>query len=366
MYRVLVVMTLEYELRKLRKLPVWEEKSGFTLSGTACDGQQALKMLRREQYDLVITEVNLPILDGLQLQRYIHEENLCPVVVVLSSDMEFQCVRECIMYGAFDYLQKMPDTDTLLEMFGRAQEHLIRSGRNGGAKRKEQYGDMEEFREDEDAVVEGILHHNGKAIAVFKAAANMIYQVNESYSIKGDIQVRQFFRNIVNRVFEQMNWLHLYTDAESYYRPDTLFIDHQVHSEDSYAIRLGQLEELVADLCPYIGDNMVWQIIRHVLEHPEQDLQLKRLASEMFVNYSYLSNSFSALTGINYSEYVTKIRMKRAAFLLTHTSLRIGEISTRLTYRDNDYFARQFKRQYYLTPKAFREANEPSLDYSFL
>lgn len=366
MYRVLIVMTLEYEARKLRQLPVWGEKSGFVLETTAYDGQQALQLLRTEPFDLVITEVNLLILDGLQLQRHIHEENLCPVVVVLSNNMEYQCVRECIMYGAFDYLQKMPDDKILLEMLGRAREYLIEHGRNGMGERAEFLADMEELQEDENAVVEGILNRNGRALRIFQAAVSMIYQVNQAWSVKGDIQVRQLFRKIVNRVFEQMSWLHLYTKPELYYRPDTLYIDHQVHSEVFYTDKLGQLADFVKELYPSSRDRNVQRIFQYVLEHPEADLQLKRLAADMFVNYSYLSSSFSALAGITYSEYVTKVRMTRAAFLLLHTNLRIGEISARLTYRNNDYFTQQFKRQFGLTPKAFREANEPSKDYSLL
>lgn len=366
MYRVLIVMTLEYEARQIRQFGVWGEKSGFLLEKTAYDGQEALNLLRAEQFDLVLTEVKLPLLDGLQLQRHIYEENLCPVVVVLSQSMEYQCVRECIMYGAFDYLQKMPDEETLLEMLTRAREHLIRNGRDGMGERAEFLIDMEGFREDENAVVEGILQRNGRAPQIFRAAVSMLYRMNQAYSVKADIQARQFFRNIVNRVFEQMSWLHLYTKVEDYYRPDALFIDREVHSEMFYGDKLEQLADFVQELYPHTKDHNVQKISWYVLEHPEADLQLKRLAADMFVNYSYLSSSFSALAGVTYSEYVTKVRMMRAAFLLLHTGLRVGEIGARLTYRNTDYFTQQFKRQFLLTPKAFREANEPSADYSLL
>lgn len=366
MYRVLVVMTLEYDLRRLRSLPVWDEYSGFELSSVAHDGQHALKLLREEHYDMVITEINLIYLDGLQLQRYIYEESLCPVVVILSDDTGFQAVRECIMYGAFDYMQKMPSKEILLEMFGRAQEYLLQHSQKSVEQANNLYAGIEEFRADEDAVVKAIFNHDRRGIDIFRATAKLLYQLNQEYSVKADVQIRQLFRNIVNRIFEQMSWLHLYTQAESYRRLDTLFVDRQVRAEDSYAEKLKQLLNRIDNLCPYTGDQIIQEIILYVLSHPEEELQLKHLASERYINYSYLSTTFSSQAGISFSEFVTKARIERAAYLLLHTDLRVGEICARLTYKDYDYFSRLFKRIYHLSPKAFRKANEPSVDYSFL
>ena len=366
MYRVLTVVTLNYELNQLKALPVWDEASGFTLAGTAYDGQRALEMLRNDHYDLVITELSLPLIDGLQLLRHICEEELCPIVVILSNIVDFQYVRECIIYGAFDYIQKMPGTDTMLELFHRAAAQLSQCEPNSSDAKGASFGDISEFQADEALIVQEILNQDPRALLAFRAAIEVLHQVDQAYSVEGDVCVRKFFRSIVNQVFEQMNWLHLYTEADSFHRLDFLWMDHRIHSEDAYAKKLEQLIRLIQELCPGTRDANIQKVVQHVLFHPEGDLQLKHLASEMFVNYSYLSNHFSAQTGINYSHFVARTKMARAAFLLQHSDLHVGEISARLGYRDSDYFSRQFKRKYGLAPKDFRRVNTPQFDYSLL
>lgn len=83
---------------------MWEESTNVLIVSSVRNGRRALDLLRHEHYDLTITEINVPLLDGLQLIRHINREQLCPLVAVLSDTCNFQYVRECILYGAFDYV----------------------------------------------------------------------------------------------------------------------------------------------------------------------------------------------------------------------------------------------------------------------
>lgn len=361
MYRALAVMSLDYEFRQLKALPVWEAPSGFSLASAAYDGQQALERLRQEHFDLVLTEINLPLLDGLQLLRRIREENLCPVVVVLSSTVNFQHIRECILYGAFDFLEKMPDSDTLSKLLRRANLHLLQTYSRKDSP-EQLPGEDPAFQQDEDAIVQGLLAQREQALQVFSYTMDAIYDMNQSNPIKADFQVRQLFRNIINRVFEQMNWLHLYTDVSSFHRPNFIRIDSRIHTEEVYLHKLTGLYQLISALHPSVADPNIRHVIEYTLSHPEEQLTLRQLASELFMNYSYLSNKFAALTGQPFSKYVTYIRMTRAAFLLRHSTLRIGEISAALNYKDTNYFSRQFKAQYDMTPRRFREIERAESD----
>lgn len=63
---------------------------------------------------------------------------------------------------------------------------------------------------------------------------------------------------------------------------------------------------------------------------------------------------FSAQMGVNFVDYINNVKMKRAAYLLTHTRLKIIEIAGALDYKDMGYFLKRFKAKYGITPSQYR------------
>lgn len=85
------------------------------------------------------------------------------------------------------------------------------------------------------------------------------------------------------------------------------------------------------------------------------DLSLKALAEYLNVNASYLSNLFHKETGVTLSHYVNQKRMEYAAWLLSSTQFPISTIAQHCGILDDNYFTKLFKKQYDLTPTAFRD-----------
>lgn len=61
------------------------EKEGYTVAGEAADGFDVVEMCRKEQPDLVIMDVKMPLLDGLTASKIIAEEKLAEAVVLLTA-----------------------------------------------------------------------------------------------------------------------------------------------------------------------------------------------------------------------------------------------------------------------------------------
>jgi two-component system chemotaxis response regulator CheY len=72
----------------------------------AANGEEALAAYKREQPDLVLLDVNMPKVDGLQALRRLKEEDPDCLVVMLTSLINRQTVEECLRLGAADYLRK--------------------------------------------------------------------------------------------------------------------------------------------------------------------------------------------------------------------------------------------------------------------
>lgn len=89
----------------LRTMVDWEAL-GYTLVGDCTNGLQALDLMQRQRVDLLITDMKMPLLDGLGLIRRLREGSLLPVTLVLSGYDEYELVREAFRLGAHDYLLK--------------------------------------------------------------------------------------------------------------------------------------------------------------------------------------------------------------------------------------------------------------------
>lgn len=108
MNRVVTILLVDDEeaIRDgLKNLVVWE-KEGFHIIGEASNGREALVKIKQLQPDIVITDLIMPELDGLELTRTIQQQFPEIHFLVLSSYDEFSYVSDSYKNGAIDYLLK--------------------------------------------------------------------------------------------------------------------------------------------------------------------------------------------------------------------------------------------------------------------
>lgn len=84
----------------------WEE-NGFLLVGEAQDGQQALELAQTLHPDIIITDIKMPGMDGIELIERLREKGIATEILVLSSYDEFDLVKKALKLGAKDYLLKL-------------------------------------------------------------------------------------------------------------------------------------------------------------------------------------------------------------------------------------------------------------------
>jgi CheY-like chemotaxis protein len=86
----------------------------------AHDGQQALEMLRSERFDLLLSDVSMPNLDGLGLLEAVHEQLATPIPVVCITAFAVVGEKEALLDQGFDdYLSKPVDMDELRRVVAR-------------------------------------------------------------------------------------------------------------------------------------------------------------------------------------------------------------------------------------------------------
>lgn len=105
MIKVLIVDD-EPKLRQgLQTLIPWE-KLGFTVIAAASNGREALKMIGEEPPDVVIADIRMPVMDGLQLIQNLRSAGGQMECIILSGYADFEYAKQAIQYGVAGYLLK--------------------------------------------------------------------------------------------------------------------------------------------------------------------------------------------------------------------------------------------------------------------
>lgn len=98
--------------------------SDFEIQATAYNGIEALEVIHEIQPDLVLTDVRMPVMDGIELIRRISQEFPEIRVVILSGYSEFEYARSALIYGAEDYILKPVDISEFLKLMGKVKQKL--------------------------------------------------------------------------------------------------------------------------------------------------------------------------------------------------------------------------------------------------
>lgn len=117
--RVLVVDD-EENLRRVTQLKL--QQAGYAAT-TASDGSQALDMLGKNPQDLIITDLKMPGMSGMDLLRKVREEYPEIIVIVVTAFGTVESAVEAMKLGAYDYIIKPVNADALKLIVSRALEH---------------------------------------------------------------------------------------------------------------------------------------------------------------------------------------------------------------------------------------------------
>lgn len=256
------------------------------------DGQLAWDWLEKNDVDLIITDIRMPNMTGLDLAQRLYEANRDIPLIVISGYSDFDYAKRAIQYGVVNYLLKPVDFAELGETLERLDEQF-------SARRSAQDGDSR--------VILFLFYAMAGLLGAQDNLANAASAAHVPFSIESDCF----------RLFE----------AGANAAPDS--------------DRL-QRRRLIFE-----------QAAAYMRAHAQEDPSREDVARAAFVSQSYLSHVFSDIAGMSFVEYQTKIRMEKAVALLA-TGRRISEIAEAVGYRSRKAFLANFRAFTGLTPSEYR------------
>lgn len=102
----------------------WQEHDILFL-GDAPDGEVALPQLLEKRPDILLTDIKMPFMDGLELARIVRKELPDTRIIILSGHNEFEYARKAITLGVNDYLLKPVSSRDILEAVDRSKAQIL-------------------------------------------------------------------------------------------------------------------------------------------------------------------------------------------------------------------------------------------------
>lgn len=100
------------------------EKYDLSICADAANGKQGLEMVEKMNPDIIITDVRMPIMDGLEFSEKVLDKNAEAKIIILSGYDDFSYAKQAIRLGVRDYLLKPIDADELLKCVCRMRDEI--------------------------------------------------------------------------------------------------------------------------------------------------------------------------------------------------------------------------------------------------
>lgn len=193
------------------------EKNEYRIEDIARNGKEALELLEKNTYDIVVTDIRMPIMDGMQLFHCIKERAYAVYVILASNYSDFTYAKQGIRLGAVDYIEKPYTEEKLITALELARSKMIEEE---GDKNIEQGGGCDLFQV-EDKVVqkmiqlihrhvnrEGILDILSEEMALSKDYLGKLFKngtgitVSEYFMIVKMEQAKRLLKHSHKKVYE--------------------------------------------------------------------------------------------------------------------------------------------------------------------
>ncbi|ARK29821.1 response regulator transcription factor [Halalkalibacter krulwichiae] len=386
-YKVVLVDDESLILRSLEKIIDWESLN-CEVAGTANDGQKALSLIKEMKPEVVVTDICMPEMNGLDLLREIQQLQAQPKVILLSGYNDFQYAKEGLRNNAFDYLLKPIDHDELEKCLERViityedekkkkydyRKNLIFEALTFGSSLKDDYVYVivkVEFNKlsltDEQQIREWA---NQDIVDTFLDV--FFYKVDQSNYLlvfvgsKEDIDIQLKVQSEIQEVTNRISTLMKIAVGKKVIGIDNLYESYlrtsKLHQSASFLKMKWVTEEEIKNEYHSIAspDVAINTAKSYLLENFTKEIGIENVARLVEFSVSHFSVLFKQKTGVTFLDYLTNLRIEHACVLLKTTDLKTYEIAEMVGYSDQRYFSQVFKKRVSVTPSQYRKQGNVS------
>lgn len=420
MLKLLIVDDDKWIREGIRANVKWSTED-IEVTGTAANGEEGWLLVQQLRPDILLTDIQMPLLDGLQLAEMVNRAYPLTRIIFLTGYDDFSYAKKALHLQASDYILKYEDNDTILKSVAAAGRSLLQELRESEKAQKSQALIENKFFSDLLSGVPSIdwarremdllgirWEGNYFRVAVIQPEDLRRFSrpgIEENaelllFSIR-NIGVEQFSCRAPKPFFvhynHRINILFNLEKPGGADQPDGSFAQlleemrntieaclkipvsigvgsvcegfAQIPYSYNKALTAAHMKDVAGEPGLFFCDEMrhsqhshhmlLKQMEQYIIKHyADEKLSLAAIAGEVHISPSYVSTLFKKYREINVIEYIAGIRMEKAAELLKQTDYKSYEISEKVGYPNPQYFSVLFKKHFGMSPSDYRKAQQ--------
>lgn len=323
---------------------------GWEVVGEAADGEEAIQAVHSCTPDLIITDINMPVMDGLDLAERIHESGLDIMIIILTGYREFEYAQRAIRYGAIEFLLKPFSLDEACQVLQKAHERYRR--KQSDIRIREQYSQVDRTERLREELTLLLLHHQ------FGSIMNRIEVLLEEASgmslSQGKAEIHMLMKVMTDLLVQQLQPKE--SGGMDSTAPDPLLWIHTIPEVIAWArCKSEEWVDMLMRLTQEQQDHVVTRVIQYIEMNYSSTCTLQAVATHVHVTPNYLSHLFKKETGQGFSQYVSKRRIDKAKLLLHSTRQSMADIAELTGFDNSSYFTTVFKQMTGISPREYRK-----------
>ena len=374
---------------------------GFELVAEATNGKEALTKIHDLRPDVIISDVKMPIMDGVRLVEALYEERYDGIVLMLSGFNDFDYAKSTLEKGVYRYLLKPLDNNELISAVTEAGNKLTED--------RQQRAFLQSARADLPTICEkltcDLLHGDGSTEEIFAKFASYGIELPQSGGVTvfcrlnpvGEVSEQETHRRLAEiaeamerllspaRVLRYIlgNHFGLIVEDADLDRVEYKLVQYvNGYVGDPLSVGISGVFDKVEDIpeayrvAKYVANNKLYvalstvathreaskpiykkhvvEALRYVSEHySDVNLGIRDVSEYLGVSESYLMHLFKDNLNKTFNTCLTEYRLLVAKRMLLSGKWRVNEIAEKAGYYDVKYFSQVFKKTEGVTPSEY-------------
>ncbi|WP_433707121.1 response regulator transcription factor [Paenibacillus illinoisensis] len=390
-------------LENLRLILPWEDM-GIEITGTARSGIEALDKVADCHPDIMLCDIRMPTMDGLELIRILRERGESCEIILLTGYQQFEYARTAIRYNVHEYICKPIDYSDLENKLRELTEQIIQKRVTSESERHRSI-EMENWIRHKH--VTDLLRGEKENLTCFPVQSSETLPSADRYVLIL-VDAEGYFRHSIGWTADQHQQWHdeIHTNLRDITeiiegslithvrkgewgillkaslgwesRADQLAQRIQKRLNAIFAVDSAMKARIILDDTPVCLDHQIIERYRHCQKqsasrpsvsewiksaceymdtHLDHDLGIDEVADWLGISSSYFCQLFKSHVGVTFVEYMTQKRMETAAMLLSTTEWSITSIGEATGYKERRYFSKVFHKHFHMKPSEYRQSH---------
>lgn len=375
----------------------WQDYD-IEIVGEAEDGELALKVITEKKPDIILLDINMPFLNGLNLLERLRAISNNSIVIIISGYDEFAYAQKALRFNVFDYILKPVSRKDIEEIIKKAVCKIAEDRKennylewvkaqvneNIDTLKKNFFSEWLSNKINDEEMLNEIKFFNIKfdkkvGIIVIKLLGKLNFEaIGEKWNKElldfaianllsdkfKEFKEKFIFNDdseniiLISSIQDMIKWVSIGNELETEiieYLKCNVIVEQANVCDGILKVKSEYLKLINSVNVKKKYNPMTLAAIKHIEEsYYLNNLSINDISDKLEVTSSYLSKLLKKETGLSFIDYLTNTRIKKAMYLMKEPTIKIYDVAELIGYSNQHYFCRAFKKVVGVSPTEYK------------